>query len=81
MSLKSATMIGMIGLGLALGLRFVVLLMNLLQFMQISGSASDFPFSVVAQIVLHFVTDLLAYGGLLVFLFVLWTKQQPSDIA
>ena len=79
MSLKSATMIGMVGLGLALVLRFVVLLMNLLQFMQVSGSGSDFPFSVVAQIVLHFFTDLLAYGGLLVFLFVLWTKQQPGE--
>ena len=44
MSLKSATMIGMVGLGLALVLRFVVLLMNLLQFMQVSGSGSDFPF-------------------------------------
>lgn len=81
MNLRSATMIGMVGLSLALALRFVVLLMNLLQFMQDSGSAGDFPFSVVAQIVLHFFTDLLAYGGLLVFLFVLWTKQQSTENA
>lgn len=78
MNLKSATMIGMIGLSLAIVLRFVLLLASLLTFAVPSSGLSDLPLSFIAQTVLHFVTDLLAYGGLLVFLYVLWTKQQTT---
>ncbi|MBX3415345.1 MAG: hypothetical protein KF708_21860 [Pirellulales bacterium] len=81
MNLKTATMIAMLGIGLALGLRFVLLLTTLVQFASPSRGMTDLPFSILAQTVLHFVTDLLAYVGLLVFLFALWTKQRPGEDA
>jgi hypothetical protein len=83
MTLKSATMIAMIGLMLAIGLRFILLVQSIFQYARIAADTNggSFAFSFVLTTVLHFASDLLAYGTLLVFLYVLWTKQQPTTSA